>query len=261
TRGPRRAGAPRVPSHVLGNRRTRPSCRRDPVPIGPSTPRRPIPSDAAPPLRRARAASRIGEPPLFPPAFLHPVAHPWPVTSTFAGGGLRRTNLMRNTDAHVSRVVRCCELTGLSASGPSTLRWPTAPFSLIARAPRLRRTAPSMTGHLRWRRRAVIEVRQGDARNGLAQGPFNRSHISFVFRRHECDRFPGRFHASRPPDPVDVVRRDGRYVVVDHVGDAFDVDPSCGDVRRDENLVSSAPEAREGRLPLTLTAVPMDPGH
>jgi len=60
---------------------------------------------------------------------------------------------------------------------------------------------------------------------------------------------------------VDVIRRDGRYVVVDHVRDAFDVDPSCGDVRRDENLVSSAPEAREGRLPLTLTAVPMDPGH
>src|SRR5207244_3189828 len=95
TRGPRQAGAPRLPSHVSGNRRTRLAGRRDPVPIGPSTPRRPIPSDAAPPLRRAREASRIGEPPLFPPAFRYPVAHPWPVTSTFAGVGLRRTNLMR----------------------------------------------------------------------------------------------------------------------------------------------------------------------
>src|SRR5207237_10263336 len=91
-RGPRGGRPPRLHSHVLANRSTRPACRRDPVPIGPSTPRRPIPSDAAPPLRRARAASRIGEPPLFPPAFRHPVAHPWPVTTTFAGGGLRRAN-------------------------------------------------------------------------------------------------------------------------------------------------------------------------
>jgi len=45
------------------------------------------------------------------------------------------------------------------------------------------------------------------------------------------------------------------------MGDALDVDPAGRDIRRDEHLVPPAPEAREGRLPLTLTPVPVDPCH
>ena len=110
----------------------------------------------------------------------------------------------------------------------------------------------------RRRRRAVVEVRQGHARNRLAQRALDGPEVSLVFGCDERDGLAGGFHAGRPPDPVHVVGRDRRHVVVDHVRDAFDVDSARRDVRGDQDLVPPASESREGGLPLALAAIPMD---
>src|SRR5213592_5300015 len=130
-------------------------------------------------------------------------------------------------------------------------------------APSARRPRGSptfVTADLRRRRGAVVEIRERHSGNRPAEGALDPSQVAFVLWRHERDRLALRLHARRPPDPVHVVRGDGRDVVVDHVGDALYVDAASRDIGRDQDLVPSAPEAREGGLPLTLAPVPVDPG-
>src|SRR5438128_4115338 len=121
------------------------------------------------------------------------------------------------------------------------------------------RSRPFMASHFRRGRRAIVEVRQRHARDRFTEGSLDAAEVPFVLRSHERNRLSGRFHPRRPAHPMHVVGRDRRHVVVDHVGDALDVNPARRDVRGDEHLVSPAPEARERRLPLALAAVPVDP--
>src|SRR5438093_1391245 len=116
-----------------------------------------------------------------------------------------------------------------------------------------------MASHLRRRRRTIVEVWKGDARDRFPEGSLDAAEVSFVLRRHKRDCLAGRFHPRRPPDAVHIVGRDRRHVVVDHVGDALDVNPARRDVRGDQDLVPSAPESGEGGLSLALAAVPVDP--
>src|SRR5437667_6331671 len=116
-----------------------------------------------------------------------------------------------------------------------------------------------MASHLRRRRRTIVEVWKGDARDRFPEGSRDAAEVSLVLRRHKRDCLAGRFHPRRPPDAVHIVGRDRRHVVVDHVGDALDVNPARRDVRGDQDLVPSAPESGEGGLSLALAAVPVDP--
>ena len=116
-----------------------------------------------------------------------------------------------------------------------------------------------MASHLRRRRRTIVEVWKGDARDRFPEGSLDAAEVSFVLRRHKRDCLAGRFHPRRPPDAVHIVGRDRRHVVVDHVGDSLDVNPARRDVRGDQDLVPSAPESGEGGLSLALAAVPVDP--
>src|SRR5256884_209217 len=144
----------------------------------------------------------------------------------------------------------------ITGSGPEgSISSTIAPSLPVRRSSRPRAFVPP---HLRRRRRTVVEIRQGHARDRFPEGSLDAAKVSFVLRSHERDGLPGGLHAGRPSDPVHVVGRDGRNVVVDHVGDALDVDPARRDVRRDEDLVPSTSESGESRLPLALTAVPVD---
>src|SRR5881396_3220290 len=121
------------------------------------------------------------------------------------------------------------------------------------------RSRPFMASHFRRGRRAIVEVRQRHARDRFPEGSLDAAEVSFVLRRHKRDCLAGRFHPRRPPDAVHIVGRDRRHVVVDHVGDALDVNPARRDVRGDQDLVPSAPESGEGGLSLALAAVTVDP--
>ncbi len=85
-------------------------------------------------------------------------------------------------------------------------------------------------------------------------------HHGAVFRRHEGERLAAALHAAGAADAVDV-RVDGvRHVVVDHVGDARDVDPAGRDVGRHEDVVVPVAEAVERLLALVLRQVALDRG-
>ena len=62
--------------------------------------------------------------------------------------------------------------------------------------------------------------------NGLAP------HLAMLLRGHQRQGDAGGAGPRRPPDPVHVILRHVRHVVVDHVGDTLDVDAAPGDVGR-----------------------------
>ena len=66
------------------------------------------------------------------------------------------------------------------------------------------------------------------------------------------------FGACGAADAVDVVLGIDGDVVVEDVGDAFDVEASCGDVGGDEDVVLTFTESLEGALALDLGAVSVD---
>src|SRR5882762_3482340 len=72
--------------------------------------------------------------------------------------------------------------------------------------------------------RAVIEVRQGNAGNGLAQDLLNPAEAPLFVRGDKSHRLARGLHSGRPSHAVHVIGGHERYVVVDHVGDALDID-------------------------------------
>ena len=91
-----------------------------------------------------------------------------------------------------------------------------------------------------------VDARQIHRLDRLARRAFDcAQHVAFA-RRDEQDRFA---LASRPPgaaDPVDVGLGIVGDIVVDDVADALDVEPSRGDVGRDQNVDLARFEARHG---------------
>src|SRR5690606_9150100 len=110
------------------------------------------------------------------------------------------------------------------------------------------------------RERVGLEAVVDLARHARAGVALDRAEVVLLVRRDERDRVAGCLGAARPPDPVDVVLRDVRRVVVDHVRDRVHVDPARGDVGGDEHLELPVLEAGEGALALALRAVRVDRG-
>src|SRR6266508_2660532 len=114
-----------------------------------------------------------------------------------------------------SRMVRAF---GKGGSARSTMRRPASPS--VAAAPTAgipRRPSAFPPADPRGRRRAVVEIREGDSGDRTAEDSLNRADVGFLLRRDEGDRLADCLHAGRAADPVDVVRRDRRDVVVDHM--------------------------------------------
>src|SRR6185295_5822949 len=70
-------------------------------------------------------------------------------------------------------------------------------------------------------------------------------HLARLVVEHERDADAAGARAGGPPDAVDVVLARGRGVVVDHVGDAADVDAARRDVGRHERVDAAGLEAGE----------------
>ena len=64
--------------------------------------------------------------------------------------------------------------------------------------------------------------------------------------------------ASRPADPMQILVRSERHVVVDHVRDVVDVEPARGDVGRDQVLDVRCAELLHGAIPLALREVTVE---
>src|SRR5665647_1813909 len=70
----------------------------------------------------------------------------------------------------------------------------------------------------------VVEVREHDARQTLADRLFNGSEIVLLFRRHEGVRLAGELCPRRAAHAMDVVLGHPRHVEVDDVAERLDID-------------------------------------
>ena len=64
--------------------------------------------------------------------------------------------------------------------------------------------------------------------------------------------------STRPPDTVDIGLRDIRDIVVDHIFESVDIDPTRGDIGRDKDTSRLLLEVGECPLSIVLRLVPMD---
>gem|GEM_PF-3030441 len=76
----------------------------------------------------------------------------------------------------------------------------------------------------------------------------------------EADRFAHRLSATRPSNPVDIILGMTGKVVIDHVGDAFDIDSACGNVGGNQNTDPSSFKILERTKSLILGAIRMKSG-
>lgn len=64
--------------------------------------------------------------------------------------------------------------------------------------------------------------------------------------------------STRPTDTVDIGLRDIRDIVVDHIFESVDIDPTRGDIGRDEDTSGLLLEVGECPLSVVLRLVPVD---
>ena len=76
----------------------------------------------------------------------------------------------------------------------------------------------------------------------------------------EADRFAHRLSATRPSNPVDIILGMTGKVVIDHVGDAFDIDSACGNVGGNQNTNPTSLKILERTKSLILRAIRMKSG-
>src|SRR5436309_4076574 len=104
----------------------------------------------------------------------------------------------------------------------------------------------------------VIEARQRDARQLLADGPLDRPQLAFLLGCDEGERVASHLRPRGSPDAVDVVVRHVRDVEVDYVAQRLDVDAARRDVGRHEDAEAAGLEAGQRLRALRLGAVPVD---
>ncbi|MCI4361952.1 MAG: hypothetical protein L3J77_01990 [Thermoplasmata archaeon] len=85
--------------------------------------------------------------------------------------------------------------------------------------------------------------------------------VVLLLASDERERIAEALSAGGPPDAVDVDVRFARDVVVDNVTDALDVDPTGGDVGRDQDTVVPRAESFERLDALGLASVAVDHGR
>src|SRR5690606_13125786 len=98
----------------------------------------------------------------------------------------------------------------------------------------------------------VIEIRQGNSQQLVADRPLDRPQISLLLWCDERKCIAGGFGAGRAAHPVDVILRLVRHVEVHHMPQLLDVDPAGHDIGRHQHLDAARLEARQRIGPLGL---------
>src|ERR1043166_2646379 len=98
--------------------------------------------------------------------------------------------------------------------------------------PRSRSPAPLVA---RRRSRIIIEAFRLFPHDAAADETLERTQRSLIFRRDKTDRVAHRMRAAGAPDPMHVILRMHREVVIHHVRNSIDIDPARGHVSRDRS--------------------------
>jgi len=76
-----------------------------------------------------------------------------------------------------------------------------------------------------------------------------------IIMSKEADGFSHCLGAASTPDPVDIILGMTGKVVINYVGDAFDINSACGDVGSDKNANTSGLEILECAETLILRTI------
>ncbi len=96
---------------------------------------------------------------------------------------------------------------------------------------------------------------------GHSHQAFNLSDIVTLIRRGKADRVSRIARSAGPTDPVHIIPRFIRQIVIDHQFNPRDIDASGRDIRGDEDAVFPAPEAFQRVPPLSLGTVGVNFGR
>ena len=107
----------------------------------------------------------------------------------------------------------------------------------------------------------VIEIRQGDARQPLADLPFDPGQRLLLGRGDQHEGVAFRLGPGGAADAVDVVVRHVRHVEADDVRDVVHVQAAGRDVGGHQHLEVAAAKAVHGPVPLRLRQVAVQLGH
>ena len=140
----------------------------------------------------------------------------------------------------------------------------TAPARRISRQPRLRFFWPEFSCFsspplFAWRTRRIVVKPFGFlAHNPAPDEALERTQLPLVFRRNKTDRIAHRMRPACPADPVNVILRVHRKIVVHHVRNTVDINASCGHVRSDKHTHRARLEIFQRAQPLILRTVRMN---
>ncbi len=103
----------------------------------------------------------------------------------------------------------------------------------------------------------TLEGHLGMLRNGqdYSHHPFDISDVGPLIRHRKADRVPRVARPAGTTDPVDIILRLIRKIVIDHQLNPRDIESSGRDIRGDEYAVFAAPEAFQGLPPLSQRAI------
>ena len=107
----------------------------------------------------------------------------------------------------------------------------------------------------------VIKAIEFEPRDFHADETLNRFDHRQVLRCDESEGIADRLRAAGPSDAVNVVLRVRRNIVIDDMGNARDIESPCRDIRRNENLITSALKSLQCLFALPLRAVRMQSDH
>ena len=108
----------------------------------------------------------------------------------------------------------------------------------------------------------ALEGHLGMLRNGQGHShqSFNIFDIVTLVRHGKTDRMPRVARPTGTTDPMHIILRLIRQIVIDHQFNPRDIDASGRDIRGDEDAVFPAPEAFQRVPPLSLGTVGVDFG-
>ncbi len=113
----------------------------------------------------------------------------------------------------------------------------------------------------RWRGERIVKVWKIFPFEGLPHNALERADHLIVLRRDKRKRVARTLGASSATDAVDVGVGGVGHIIVNDMGNAFDIKPACRDVGRDHDAEVSCLESAQGLFALSLCAVAMQACH
>jgi len=92
----------------------------------------------------------------------------------------------------------------------------------------------------------------------MPQQRFDRTQLIMFLEGHETGGSPGHLHPGGPSNPMNIVLRAIRQIIIHHVADICHINPACCDIRRNENSDLPPFKSVESTEALWQTSVSVD---